>query len=237
MIPILSVTTCNSIEFYTDFNNSINYPINTLSVLVNNSNIDYFDQIRNVPKSSFVKKYEYSYCPRNMGCASSWNYHIKHHPQENYWILCSDDVILGQTELSQIDELMMSGCDAVFPDKPSKYILFALNKNTIRNVGLFDENFHPGGFEDNDYENRLSLCSELKIKNYKTECVHNKIVVGSGDNGNGTFSGFNEDQKSKWNECCSLNKKYFHSKWDKFDKPPHYWIFDIDERSKKELII
>ena len=237
MIPILSVTTCNSINFYEDFNNSINYPIKTLSVLVNNYNIDYFDQIRNISKSSFVEKYEYSYCPRNMGCSSSWNYHIKHHPGEDYWVLCSDDVILGKTELSQIEEFMRNGCDAVFPDKPSKYILFALNKNAIRKVGLFDENLHPGGFEDNDYENRISLCPDLKIKEYKTQCIHNKKIVGSGDNGNGTFSGFDMNQKNKWEECCSLNRNYYNSKWKDFNKPPSHWIFDIDERSKKELII
>lgn len=237
MISLLSVTTCNSINFYKDFNNSINYPIKTLSVLVNNYNIDYFDQVRDIPKSPFVEKYEYSYCPRNMGCASSWNYHIKHHPQENYWVLCSDDVIFGKKELSDIDEIMKSGCDIAFPDKPSKYILFALNRNTIRKVGLFDENLHPGGYEDDDYERRMSLCPDLKIEFYNTKCIHNKKMAGSPNNGNGTFSGFDLTQKNKWNECCSLNKNYFYSKWKNFDKPPFHWVFDIDERSKKELII
>lgn len=237
MISLLSTTTCNHIDNYKNFVNSINYPVKTLSVLVNNSNIDYFDQVRNVPESEFVEKYEYSYCPRNMGCASSWNYHIKHHPQEEYWVLCSDDVQLGPNELSDIHRLMGEGYDAAFADKDCNYILFALNRNMIRKIGLFDENIHPGCYEDNDYRARISLCPDIKTTTFVVNSMHNGAPAGSGKGGGGTGIHFTHEQSERWKVCLAGNERYFRTKWSSFNAPPWYWIFDIDERAKKELII
>lgn len=233
MIPLMGVTTCNRLDHMKKLIESINFPIDTLSILVN-SDIEYFDQVRNLPKSPFVNNVEYSLCPQNMGCGPSWNYHIKHYPSKDYWVLCSDDVRLGKNDLKQICDLIVDH-DGVFGDKDCEYILFALNRNMIRKVGLFDENIFPACYEDNDYRKRISM-SDTKITHFNISAYHNDGPAGS-PTGCGTSSKFSSEKLNRLRECIELNGQYFSKKWGREFFPIDEWTFDIDERSKKEFRI
>ncbi len=233
MIPLFAITTCNQLDHYEKLINSINFPIQTVSVLVN-SNLDYFDEVRKVSETPFVGKFEFSFCPQNMGCAPSWNYHIKHYPTEDYWVLCSDDVQLGKNDLSQIHSLIQNH-DGVFGDKDCEYILFALNRNMINNVGLFDENFYPGCYEDNDYRTRISL-SNVKTCHFDITALHNDLPAGS-PHGCGTASRFSEEKLRLYQGCVQKNGEYFQRKWSTQPEKIDSWVFDIDERAKKEFRI
>lgn len=233
MIPLLGITTCNQIDHYEKLINSINFPIKTVSVLVN-SNLEYFDQVRKVSKTSFVGEFEFSFCPQNMGCGPSWNYHIKHYPSEDYWVLCSDDVQLGKNDLFQIQCLMKS-YDGAFGDKDCEYILFALNRNMIRNVGLFDENIYPACYEDNDYRKRISL-SNVKTCHFDITALHNDQPAGS-PHGCGTASRLSEEKLREYQNRVQMNGEYFERKWSDTLTRVDSWTFDIDERAKKEFRI
>jgi len=235
MISLLATTTCNHLENFKNFNSSINFPIKTLSILVNNYDMNYFDEVRAIPKNPLVENYEYSYCPRNMGCSSSWNYHIKHHPKENYWIQCSDDVKFQSTELFDLYNLMEQGYDGAFAER-CNYVLFGLNRHMIRTVGFFDENFHPGCFEDNDYRDRVNKCSEVKFVEFPVNFIHNGSPAGAGGGGTGVH--FNSEQAEFWKTCYSNNESYYQDKKSQMDKISlWFWRFDIDRRAEQEFII
>jgi len=252
MISLLATTTCNNIENYKKFNSSINFPIETLSVLVNNQDINYFDQVRQVTPNPLVKKYEYSYCPRNMGCPSSWNYHIKHYPKEKYWIQSSDDVMFQSTELLNLYNLMEEGYDGVFAER-CNYVLFGLSRNMIKTIGFFDENFHPACFEDNDYRDRINVFlggsigsdrhirsenSILKVTEFSANFIHNGSQAGYG--GGGTGVNFTPELLESWNVCYANNQRYYNQKWESQisqNIPLWYWKFDIDRRAHQQFII
>jgi hypothetical protein len=247
MIPLFAITTCNQLESFKKLIDSINYPIETVSILVNSS-LDYFDEIRKFIENNDnknIKKFELSLCVQNMGCSSSWNFHIKHYPNAKYWVLCSDDIILGENDLGQIDH-SMSNHDACFANNNSWFILFAMNKNMIKEVGLFDENIHPGNYEDEDYKKRMSIKNMTvdngKICEFNFTGLHYNEPVGK--SGGGTGKSMTQDGLNKYIDCMRLNGEYFNKKWSGVDSnkafgymEPNYWIFDIEERSKKEIRI
>jgi len=86
MIPVLGITTCNQFDIFCKLIDSINYPVKTLSILVNSS-LNYFDMVREYvyknPNHN-VGKVDLAFCEQNLGCASSWNFHIKNYPDAEY---------------------------------------------------------------------------------------------------------------------------------------------------------
>jgi hypothetical protein len=254
MIPLLGITTCNQFDVFVNLIKSINYPVETLSILVNSS-INYFDLVREYVYSNpnpFIKQIDLAFCPQNMGCASSWNFHIKNYPSATYWVLCSGDVILGENDLKQLDE-KTKNLDGCFADKNMEFVLFSLNRTIISKVGLFDENFHPGGYEDDDYRKRLAV-SDAKIDWFDCGAYH---VSG------GTIKTVSSEQRNKlMYEISPYNEEYYNKKWGTF-RPVYisdgqekinklkiinsesystpfqsnndvtYWKYDVDERSRK----
>lgn len=254
MIPVLAITTCNQFDIFCKLISSINYPVKVLSVLVNSS-LTYFDQIRDYLHNNpnhHVAKVELSFCEQNMGCSSSWNFHIKNYPDADYWVLCSGDVILGDSDLKQIDE-KIKFCDGCFADKDMEFVLFALNRTLVKNVGLFDENIHPGGYEDDDYRKRLAL-ADANIDWFDNGVFHTSA---------GTIKSVSsESQQTILYTISPLNHEYYCRKWgpykpvcagtskerieslkvinsESFKSPFNseydhtYWKYDIDERSHK----
>lgn len=224
MIPLLSVTTINQVDSFQKFIKSIDYPIKTFSVLCNSYSFDYFLEIKKICNNSFVGEFIISYCPYNMGCSSSWNYHIKMNPECDYWIFSGDDVTLGKGDLERINTKSKL-YDVTFSDITTKYSFFSLSKNCLRKVGFFDENIHPAYFEDDDYDRRIK---------------HHNLSVGtfnfSGDHlGSGTIRNLTEDDRVKVNNFFEINKNYFHDKISRNDYTQG--IFDFEERSKKLIKI
>lgn len=254
MIPVLGITTCNQFDIFCKLIDSINYPVKTLSILVNSS-LNYFDMVREYvyknPNHN-VGKVDLAFCEQNLGCASSWNFHIKNYPDAEYWVLCPQDLILGQNELRQIDETIKH-CDGCFGNNDMEFVLFALNRSMILKVGLFDENIHPAGYEDDDYRKRMAL-ADVTMKWFNIDCYHTSA---------GTIKSMSpEDQHTLMKVISPLNDEYYKRKWGAFKplcngslkerieslkqitsesfKSPFnseydytYWKYDIDERSRK----
>lgn len=254
MIPVLGITTCNQFDVFCKLIDSINHPVKVLSVLVNSS-LNYFDQIREYLYShpnSNIDKVDLAFCEQNMGCSSSWNFHIKNYPDAEYWVLCSGDVILGENDLKQLNEKtrLHDGC---FGDKDMEFVLFALNRSMIKKVGLFDENIHPAGYEDDDYRKRMAL-ADADIEWFDIGAYHTSA---------GTIKSMPSDnQQTILHTISPLNHQYYCRKWgtykpvctgtakeriqslkeinsESFKTPFNseydhtYWKYDIDERSPK----
>ena len=90
----------------------------------------------------------------NLGVAASWNLGIKTGVMHDWTMILSDDVRLPPGALAQFaaqsapDRIVLS---ATWPH----WCAFTIGIDVVRKVGLFDENFYPAYFEDNDYQRRL----------------------------------------------------------------------------------
>jgi hypothetical protein len=232
MIPLLGISTFNQLEGFEKLIKSINFQIQTVSIIVN-STFEYFEQVRQLSKSDFVEKFEISFCPQNLGFGPSVNYHIKGYPSKDYWVFVEDDVEFGKNDLSQIYELMKTN-DGVFCDKNAEYILFALNRNMIRKVGFFDENLYPANYEDNDYRNRIFL-ADVKVSHFNSSCLHNGVPVNM-EGGGATGKSLPTEKLNRLIECFNLNRAYYERKWQSPELLKiNEYLYDIDERSKKEF--
>ena len=237
MIPLLGISTLNQIDGFERLINSINYPVDIVSVVVN-STYEYFEEVRRLSKSDFVNKFEIAFCPQNLGFGPSVNYHIKSYPSKDYWVFVQDDVIIGNNDLPQIQDLIQS-YDGVFCDQNAEYIFFALNRNMIKKVGFFDENYYPSNYEDNDYRDRISI-SDVKVCHFNSSCLHNQEPLNH-EKGGSTGKEIQKIFPEKFRElekCYSLNGEYYFNKRQRLslDNVNDY-LYDIDERSKKEFRI
>lgn len=234
MIPLLGISTFNQIDGLEKLIRSINFPIHTVSIIVN-STLEYFEKVRSIAKSDFVNTFEISFCPQNLGFGPSINYHIKGYPSKEYWVFVEDDVEFGTNDLSQIYDLIQTH-DGVFCDKNAEYILFALGRDMIRKVGFFDENLYPANYEDNDYRNRISMAG-VKICHFNSSCLHNGVPVNM-EGGGATGKALPPEKLNRLVECFNLNKEYYTKKWQSPDTiKVNEYLYDIDERSKKEFKI
>ena len=103
--------------------------------------------------------------PANMGVAGSWNLGIKSFPFAPYWIIASNDIKYASGQLQKLADY--SSPDVVVKTSQA-WSSFSIGSNVIKKVGLFDENYHPAYYEDNDYETRmrrLGLSSSCQSKN------------------------------------------------------------------------
>jgi hypothetical protein len=224
MIPLLSVTTVNQIDSFERLIASIDYPIKTLSVLCNSYSFDYLLEIKKRCVSDFVGEFMLSCCPYNMGCASSWNYHMKMNPECDYWIFSGDDITFSEGDLENANEASKA-CDIAFSSLPAKYSFFSLSKKCVNLVGFFDENIHPANFEDDDYDRRIKRY-ELLIGTFDFDGYH----IGSG-----TTHNLSEDDRAKLKHFYELNQRYYRAKIanDNYTSG----TFDFEERSKKLIRI
>lgn len=86
-----------------------------------------------------------------LGVAESWNWFIKHVPEER--IISNDDVIFAPTS---IELLVASKADIVWAEECG-FSCFVLRDSCVEKLGLFDETISPGYgyYEDQDYLQRL----------------------------------------------------------------------------------
>jgi hypothetical protein len=221
MIPVLATTTLHTIEYLNNFIDKIDYPVDRLSILCNSSSLDYFLKITNIKKNSFVNKIYFSFCPYNMGCSMSWNYHIKMNPQSNYWILAGDDISFFPGDLERANNISKNSMISF--SKNWKYSFFSISQNCINKVGFFDENYHPVSHEDDDYDFRLN---KLNINpSYFDFYGHHS--------GSGCKKNIDQDKINKFTIAFEKNKNYFNKKIHSNDITSGQ--FDFNERSLKTI--
>jgi len=208
-IPVLGTQTLNSTTNLKRLINSIDYPVEVLSIIVNNENFDVLLDIKKICDkidSNFIDKIDISFHPTNLGCPPSWNYHFKQYPYANFFIKADDDIEFSNGNLKAMVELIESGQNMVFNQRNTKYACFGITKHTLKTVGLFDENFWPCNYEDDDYEIRLNLC-EINQSYTNIPITHRS----SGTSGN--LSKDKDNRDYKLGEFIKKTEEYFYSKW------------------------
>jgi hypothetical protein len=121
--------------------------------------------------------------------SSLWNQGVKLSKTENV-IICSHKVRPNKNDFLKMKDLLdqFFGLVAL-----SGFHFFSFNKFLCTKIGMFDEGFTTGWFEDNDFLNKLVVNN---ISYYLSEEVHDL----KGESG--------------WINLQSENRNYYFSKWD-----------------------
>lgn len=142
---------------------------------------------------------------RNLGVSASWNLAIK---EGNFPLLvANDDIEFSEHTMSDFLRACESGIGDFYwassIPQLNMFSCFMLTESLVKSVGVFDEEFYPAYFEDNDYFRRISLAGK-KIVPVQTSIGH----IGSA-----TFKNFSNEQVMKHHGTFNKNKNYYISKW------------------------
>lgn len=229
-IPVFGTQTLNSFSNLKKLLKSIDYPIETLSIVVNNENVNYFLEIRkfcedNLDKN-LIERVDVSFHPTNLGCPASWNYHFKSYPYADFFIKSDDDIEFSPGDLEQMVRVLEKSDMVFYNSSNTKYALFGINKETLKTIGLFDENLYPCNYEDNDYELRLE-------KNDNLVCAHFE-GLGVFHISSGTSSNITQEEHIQYlGKYITTTKEYFEKKWEGKFGDPMRWDYNFDYRENK----
>jgi GT2 family glycosyltransferase len=165
---------------------------------------------------------------QNAGYPGSVNQMIRDNTDCNYWIMTGFDWWPKPKEYKKLFEyehrwkdgaFLGAGCDDMCG--------FIFTPQLIEKIGLLDENFFPGYFEDNDYKRRM-MVSNLRIPTIQLDAEHDRSSTLNSSN----------DFKKKNQFTFQKNYEYYIKKWGggpnkeiyvyPFNKsvPIDYWKFD-----------
>ena len=119
---------------------------------------------------------------RFVGVAETWNYIIRASPDAPWFLICAYDVQFLPMQLEMLSQRFWKRSGNLSPgDNVTANIahtrwlnmpggkgfnLFALSREVVGNVGLFDENIYPAFWEDRDYLYRVKLWSGARIRTF-----------------------------------------------------------------------
>lgn len=159
----------------------------------------------------------------NTALAKVWNYAIRMSHESDDIILSNDDIIfLPDT----IKNLLASDADFAYPAGAragNSFSLYKIKKEMWNVVGLFDENFVPAYFEDNDYHFRMKLLGYDITPVTDAEYIH----VGSA-----TIRAYSDEEKALHNAFHRRNQTYYVFKWGGM---PHHEQYKIPFNGRDPL--
>jgi hypothetical protein len=95
--------------------------------------------------------------PHNLGVSASWNLGIKASPRAPWWLIVNSDIEFAPGDLAQVAAAASSEPGIWHATEAADFAAFAISHSAIEVIGLFDENFVPAYYEDNDYARRAHL--------------------------------------------------------------------------------
>lgn len=251
IIPVIGVPIVNGVDWLVRLINSIDYPVDELFIINNSGSGEIEKDLNEISKNKYdlINNIRVCNLPSNIGCSSAWNLVIKCYCLSPYWIISNHDVSFTPGLLEEmVNETSKKEVGVV--KSGSQWELFLLKESTVRECGLFDENFYPAYLEDCDYYVRL-LNKNITIQETKLKCIH-------GDGDQYSFSGSqtwrtNLELKPKIDFSHNENAWYMTEKWgpkwrdihwnmnpwktpyNNPEIPISYTKFDIDFWRKKHM--
>lgn len=217
---------------------SIDVPVKRYYVLDNSEGRDptvadaidelYQNPPANIEEISVVENY------LNAGYPGSVNQIIRDNTDCEQWIVSCFDWWAAPGEYQKIlDYTGDLSNGAFFGQGGDAMCTFMFTPNLIDKVGMVDENFFPGYFEDNDYRRRIDL-SGLKVASIPLQSEHDRSSTLNSSQrfkqrNQFTFQKNHEYYMSKWggNPGAEIYVKPFNS-----NVPLDYWKFDPKRREK-----
>lgn len=168
----------------------------------------------------------------NRGVSGAWNLGMLRAYSDGYKyaLICNDDIKFTPNAIRSMHNLMLdTGACLVSPNQNgggdvnsapqeggADFFCFMVDiPKLINNCGLFDENFRPAYFEDNDMHRRMQLAGVLSY------ILPNAIVMHHGS----ATQNFNPSAPACPPAQFENNRNYFVNKWggepgrETFDKP------------------
>jgi GT2 family glycosyltransferase len=207
VIPNLVIPTLVRYDLLEKCLASIDFPVRDLII------IDNGDRLVEVSKPDTVKRMRVLSMPNNLGVAASWNLAVKCFPFDDRWFICSDDVQFSPGGLQSWFE--QSSADAVvLSDEWPFFQLFSVGESVVHRVGLFDENYFPANFEDDDFEWR---CKRAGVEVRRVKIAHSHVKQGTVH-----FGGV----KNRNAETYPLNEAYYRGKMSAGDVSAGQWSLE-----------
>ena len=226
MIPVLVIPILARPELLWKMLRSIDTVVGEVIV------IDNGDIIHEVPDG--LPDFTHVWPGYNMGVSASWNHGIKMRPTLPWWAIAGFDIEFAPGDLDRLAEHMEAeGGLALL----GGFNAFGLDRDTVKRVGLFDENFVPGYYEDNDYDYRARLA----------EVNYTALPAGLRHEPSSTLrSGRDYQRKNVY--TFARNREYFREKWggmpcgEVFRTPfdeggdPRAWSLDVTRLADQNWI-
>lgn len=141
-------------------------------ILVNNLN---HPDVTQICEGLAAQGAEYHHHSENLGCAAAWNIGLRQLElgYMDYLIILSPSCnwyngmerfveLIENAEASAKQDFYLAVSDNHLTDTHA----FAMTRQCVERIGLFDENFHPVYFEDTDYLYRQGLVGSYRISFY-----------------------------------------------------------------------
>lgn len=142
----------------------------------------------------------------NLGVARSWNTFLSLY--DDIVIISNDDICFKNNLIEEIEKAWYEKPEYAlfYPSAAytSMFALFTLRKEAFTAVGLFDEEFYPAYFEDNDYYYRM------RINNLQVYCVTSTDYAHVGS---ATLKTYTDDEKENHSQNFRRLKSYYIEKW------------------------
>lgn len=229
-IPLLSVFTRTGVAFLERFIRSIDHPLDTLLVVQDTMEdlrvVRVLQNLRHDPHVlKNIKNIRHIVNIKNSGCAQAWNTVLRLYPGEPFWIFAANDIQLppGQLHsfymktlhisLSEPSVGMISPAIDFGSSKPLhqefSMMFWASTRQGVLTAGLFDENFFPGYFEDDDIIWRHFLSG------METRLLKDIVVKHGMQNGKYLSGTIIEDSQRRFVHEVrrSTNRLYLQHKW------------------------
>jgi len=146
MIPVLGVPILSGPELLVRMLNSIDTHVGRV-IVVDNGDVVQEGDLPLGP-TSIVRP------GHNLGVAASWNAIIKATPDAPWWAIVNYDLVFAPGDLGRLgDHMGKEGGVALL----GTFSAFGVDRGAIKRAGMFDENFHPAYYEDNDFDYRCRL--------------------------------------------------------------------------------
>ena len=211
MIPVLGVPILNRPDLLKEMLASVDVPVGRVVIIDNGNVTNRADAIRP---------------GRNLGVAASWNTIIQATPQAPWWFITNFDLTFAPGDLERLANHMETvGGIALL----GGFSAFGVDRNVIKTVGFFDENFHPAYYEDNDFDYRCRM-AEVPFVSLPAGLTHRiSSTLTSSDH-----------YYRRNSETFPANQAYFQAKWgglpyrETYTTPfnaggdPRAWALDIE---------
>lgn len=141
------------------------------------------------------------------GLCKLWNQIVLKSPSEKVFLLNED---INISPLFRQDVLQSGILSSGFGLINGSYSHFMLNKSTIKNVGWFDERFPGIGYEDHDFEIRMTIAKK-QVEHFQIQGIKNENVVPE------DWS-YGDQQEVILTKYSGPNEKHYFSKWEFSDQ-------------------
>jgi hypothetical protein len=182
-IPVMCIPVNNGAADLLRLVKSIDFPVKRLLIHQDGSVARVTSAIEKIKRRSFgglIEEVVHVSQPARSGVAQGWNSAVRLFPRMPFWIIVGSDIMFPPGQLLHFyrQVLKREADHSISVLSPScqwgscGYGAFALYRNTVLQVGVFDENIFPAYYEDDDYNKRASLVGLHYEHTSRSQVVH-----------------------------------------------------------------